>query len=132
MRECTYYDTHRRECCTECGSPLDHCKCERLNEQAHNRLASHDSKMILAIRAELIRAREEFPGNRHQLATLMKEVGELAKEMMEYDLGKNVTTAEVFQETVQVACMAIRVGTEGDENFTYDSFSILGEEIVTL
>jgi len=132
VRECTYYDMHRRERCTECSAPLDLCKCERLNEQAHNRLMSQDGKMIRVVRAELDAAREESPGTRHMTVALMEKVGELAQVLLKHNLGQNITAAEVFQEAVQVAAMAIRIGTEGDESFTYEPFSVLGEKSVIL
>jgi NTP pyrophosphatase (non-canonical NTP hydrolase) len=52
-------------------------------------------------------------------AALVEEVGELAKALMEHDRGLGTSTQQVLREAVQVACMAIRVATEGDSNFTY-------------
>lgn len=66
--------------------------------------AVHDVKM------ELDRARAKHPENKHMLAALMEEVGELAKALLEGD-------DEYYTEAIQVACVAIRIATEGDPSF---------------
>lgn len=105
--------------CTECGSGLDLCTCVRPDDMAHERLTSPDGLVIRMIRDELVAARTAFPGDLHMLAALVEEVGEVAKGLMEHDLGLGTTTQQVLREAVQVACMAIRVATEGDANFSY-------------
>lgn len=132
MRECTYFDSHQRERCTECGITVDLCKCQNLNDNAHRRLWSDDGKMIRSIRGELQQAREAFPDSRYMLCALMEEVGELAQAIMEHSRGENKTAAEVYHEAIQVATMAIRIGTEGDSDFTYEPYSIFGEESSTI
>lgn len=62
------------------------------------------------VRAEIIRAREKFPRNALASVALMEEVGELAKAVLDE------TTARARLEAVQVACMAFRVGVEGDRS----------------
>ncbi|MFZ4397650.1 MAG: hypothetical protein ACOYOU_18725 [Kiritimatiellia bacterium] len=64
---------------------------------------------------EVYRARKKFPGNQHLLAALMEEVGELAKEMLEHGNSRHART-----EAMQVACVAIRIMTEGDSDYTPD------------
>lgn len=130
-RYCTYLDSHLREHCSECGLMLDSCQCQNLNDNAHTRLWSDDGQMIRAIRGELQQAREAFPHTRYMLTALMEEVGELAQALMEHSRGENKTAAEVFHEAIQVATMAIRIGTEGDSDFSYESFVIFGEESST-
>jgi hypothetical protein len=99
-----------------------------VNDSAHRRLWSDDGKIIRAIRGELQQAREKFPGAQYMLTALNEEVGELNKAMMEHSRGENVTTAEVYNEAIQVATMAIRVAVEGDDDFSYEPFVIFGEE----
>jgi hypothetical protein len=65
-----------------------------------------------AIAAEVTRARLKFPGNRHMLAALTEEVGELAQALLQ---GKS--RAEVVAEAIQVACVAVRIIEEGDASF---------------
>lgn len=73
---------------------------------------------LTAIKAEVARARTLHKGNKQQLAALMKEVGELANALIEYDKGK--TTADhVETEAIQVAAMAIRILEEGSAEFSY-------------
>ena len=65
-----------------------------------------------AVNDEVIRARNKFPSNQHLLAALVEEVGELAKELLE-----NGNTDHSRAEAMQVACVAIRIMTEGDSDF---------------
>lgn len=66
----------------------------------------------LALYAELRRAREKFPGNEHLLGALMEEVGELSTALLEKQGAQRV-----FEEAVQVACVALRIATEGDADY---------------
>ena len=78
------------------------------------------SVAITALRAELVSARAKFPGNRHNLAALTEEVGELNQAMIEYHRGNpDVSADDIFKEAIQVACVALRVATEGDADFKY-------------
>ena len=61
---------------------------------------------------EVADAREKFPSNRHMLAALMEEVGELAQALLD-DQGSK----RVYAEAKQVACVAIRIMEEGDTDF---------------
>lgn len=61
---------------------------------------------------EIKRARAKFPDNKHLLAALMEEVGELAQA-----LADNHGKQRVREEAIQVACVAIRIATEGDSDF---------------
>lgn len=62
------------------------------------------------LKSEIDRAVTKFPSNKHLLAALMEEVGELAKALLEGD-------EEYYLEAIQVACVAIRIATEGDPSF---------------
>jgi antirestriction protein len=84
--------------------------------------------MIRAIRGELRLSREAFPGNHYIHAALIEEVGELSKALMEHSTSGKITAAELFHEAIQVAAMAIRIGTEGDRDFAYEPYEIFPEE----
>lgn len=64
------------------------------------------------LNCEIASARRKFPGNRHTLAALTEEVGELAKELLEGGRRERVRA-----EALQVACVAIRIYEEGDSAF---------------
>lgn len=61
-----------------------------------------------AVGQEIERARQKFPTNRNLFLALSEEVGELAKELLERGNGDSVRA-----EAMQVACVAIRIMTEG-------------------
>ena len=67
---------------------------------------------IGAINVEVMKARTRFPGNKHLLAALTEEVGELAQAMLQ-----NKSRDEITKEAIQVACVAIRIIEEGDAAF---------------
>lgn len=75
--------------------------------------------MTKRILAEVLRARELFPGNQYMLAALSEEAGEVARALLDHARGHK-TALEVFVECVQVAAMAIRVAVEGDSAFPYE------------
>lgn len=77
-----------------------------------------DERVEYCISAELGYALKHFPNNKHQLAALFEEVGELSQALIDHDRGKK-TGAQVFEEAVQVAAMAIRIALEGSEEFGY-------------
>jgi hypothetical protein len=64
------------------------------------------------LQAELMAARTKFPGNRHLLAALTEELGELARALLQRQ-----GTKRVRAEAVQVACVAMRIFEEGDKIF---------------
>lgn len=64
------------------------------------------------IAAEVAKARTKFPGNKHLLAALTEEVGELAAAYLQDD------AEEVRKEAIQVACVAVRIIEEGDSAFS--------------
>lgn len=68
------------------------------------------------LEGEVSRARSKFPETAMMFAALVEEVGELAQALLHARLGKG-TSAEVYAEAVQVACMAMRVATEGDADY---------------
>ena len=118
-RSCTYTDPYGQECCTECGATVDLCQCVNPEHSAHERHHTPDGVVIKMILGELKAARAQFPGTTHMLAALTEEVGELNQAMIEHDRDGSQTVAQVLREAVQTATMAIRVATEGDENFVY-------------
>lgn len=85
-----------------------HERIEYLEKQAPAN--DKDEKIISAVRAELRRAREKFPQNDCMMTALTEEVGELAKALMDE------SSDRVIKEAVQVAVMAVRVATEGDDS----------------
>lgn len=70
------------------------------------------------IDAEVRFARTKFPDNKHMLAALTEEVGELAQALIDHSRGKQ-SGADVYAEAIQVAAMAIRLAEEGDGEFPY-------------
>lgn len=74
----------------------------------------------LEINDELQRARTKFPMPNPTFVALVEEVGELAQALLKCDPLKSdyaQRCKHVYQEAVQVACMAIRVLEEGDRDF---------------
>ena len=127
-RTCTYRDKHNTPTCTECGSDISICQCVDPDAKAYERWTSPDGLVIKMITDELESARKAFPGTTHMLAALVEEVGELAQAMMQHDRKQGTSVHEVLREAVQVACMAIRVAVEGDDNFLYD-FPVVEDEL---
>ena len=119
MRANTYWDPNRRVRCTECGVTEDLCLCQNVCDRAHERLWSPTGLTVRQIWDELASARRVFPENEHMLAALVEKVGELAQALIDHSRGSK-TAPELYKEAIQVACMAIRVATEGDASFPYD------------
>jgi hypothetical protein len=70
---------------------------------------SNDVDAFLAeVRAELMRARAKFPGDRIMTIALAEEFGELCKAILDEP------SANVRKEAVQTAVMACRVAIDGD------------------
>lgn len=124
IRTCTYTDPHNTQRCTECGLTTDLCLCVDVEGSAHDRLQSPDGLVMTMIRGELDAARGKFPDTLHRLAALGEEFGELCQALMQHDIDGSQTTAMVLREAVQVATTAIRIATEGDDNFKYQFPSI--------
>jgi len=93
-------------------------------------MTSVDGLFFIMVRDELKAARSAFPGTTHMLCAFMEEVGELAQALMEHDRSQGTSVQEVMREAVQCAAMAIRLGTEGDENFMYE-FPVLEDKMPT-
>jgi NTP pyrophosphatase (non-canonical NTP hydrolase) len=66
-----------------------------------------------ALMNEVTAARAKFPGNRHLLAALTEEVGELAQAMLQKQ-----SRERIQKEALQVACVALRILEEGDAAFS--------------
>lgn len=74
----------------------------------------------LEINDELERARTKFPMPNPTFVALVEEVGELAQALLKCDPTRDdypLRCKHVYQEAVQVACMAIRVLEEGDRDY---------------
>lgn len=65
-------------------------------------------KSLLPLGDELIYARKKFPDNQYLMTALAEEVGELAEA---FTLEPN--SAAMRKEALQVACVAMRIATEG-------------------
>lgn len=74
---------------------------------------------LRAISAEVARSRVKFPADKHNLAALMEEVGELAKAFL-----KDEGDERVRAEAIQVACAAIRIIEGGDEAFAEKDWGV--------
>lgn len=70
------------------------------------------------ISGEVVKARLKFPGREKLLAALMEEVGELAQAMLQRK-GRDA----IEKESIQVACVAIRLLEEGDSDFDGEGWS---------
>lgn len=70
------------------------------------------TRALNSVREEIQRARSKFPGNRHTLAALSEEMMELHQAILS---GRPLD--DVLCEAKQVACVAIRLMTEGDADF---------------
>ena len=81
-----------------------------------------ESRFLADVADEIERARAKFRGDRHRLAALGEEAGELSRAMLEHHHGK-LDAEQVYREAVQVATMAARVATEGDADFAFSGFT---------
>ncbi len=75
-------------------------------------LSGVDVAFLRDVAAEVVRAREQWPGRRHLITALMEEVGELAKALLDCE-----GTERVRAEAIQVAGLAMRIAVEGEEVF---------------
>lgn len=75
--------------------------------------------VLADIQAELGKARTKFPGNKHMLTATGEEFGELCQAILqqEQEPEKGKTHEHVYAEAIQLACMAIRLATEGDADY---------------
>lgn len=88
------------------------------------------AKFLNDVVAEVDRAREKFPSNRHIMGAMHEEVGEVAKAMLERDYKATDMPVsshnfgldmEVYVECIQAAAMLLRVATEGDPDYLYQN-----------
>ena len=70
-----------------------------------------DEQFLMAVAAEVKRARTKFPGANATNAALVEEVGEVSTALMFEPWNA------VVAEAVQVAAMALRLAIEGDATF---------------
>jgi hypothetical protein len=66
---------------------------------------------------ELDCARRKFPVCEHSYAALLEELGELAAALFDHKCGL-IPPRDVRAEALQVACVAVRIGTEGDLSYS--------------
>lgn len=78
---------------------------------AASTLTQDDVNFLAAVTAELMRARGKFPCSIISFAALVEEVGELGKAFI------SEADHRIHEEAVQVAVMALRCATEGDQSF---------------
>ena len=86
------------------GKPVDFPNPPEFDEQVE--------QFLEEVRAELIRARMKFPGDRLMCLALAEEFGELCKAVLDEDSGN------VRKEAVQTAVMCARVVLDGDGSVT--------------
>jgi len=82
-----------------------------------------DIEFIQALSNELDKARTKFPNNKHQLAALSEEFGEVANALLERDYCDSLPlehNRHVWNECAQAAAMCMRVAVEGDASFKYE------------
>jgi len=80
-----------------------------------NKFEAADDTFISDVLVEIDKARAKFPAPNPTIAALTEEVGELAQAMLHIREGKSKDWWRVHKEAVQVAVMAMRAATEGDE-----------------
>lgn len=68
--------------------------------------------LLCQLRAEIARARGKHPGNKHRFAALVEEVGEVARALHDGE-----PWGRVIEESLHVACAAVRLAAEGDPEF---------------
>lgn len=76
-------------------------------------------KFLTDVKAEYGRATAKFPENKKLDAALMEEVGELAKALLHIQ-EKGASAANVYEEAVQVATVAMRIAVEGSPEHGYE------------
>lgn len=84
------------------------------------------------VRDELGRARIKFPSNARVFAALAEEFGEVANALLERGYGdddpaidNDLMDAEVWDECVQTAAMAMRLAVETDPDYEYEMPSLM-------
>lgn len=117
-RTCTYTDPFNVKRCTECGQGVEFCVCVSIDNKAHDRLNSPAGIVLRMVRGEL----EALTPDRtqHALVSLVAEVGQLSRLMIQHDLRQETTPTEVLRRAVMVAAHTIRLAVHGDDNFLYE------------
>lgn len=78
-----------------------------------------DEEFLRRVVEQLPKARARFPRPNPTVAALVEEVGEAAQALLHIRENKpNHSSEAVVAEAVQVALMAMRLATEGDETIT--------------
>jgi hypothetical protein len=81
---------------------------------------SEVSAQLDPLATELIHARTKFPGNQFMFAALMEEIGEMADTW-----ATEGDTAHARHEALQVACVAMRIATEGVDRTDEDPQTLI-------
>lgn len=68
--------------------------------------------LLLDLETEIRRARGKFPTNSHLIVALGEEYGEVCRAALDSE-----TREDFRKECIQVACVALRLATEGDPAF---------------
>jgi hypothetical protein len=91
-----------------------------------DKTTAYDELFFNMIRAELISAREMFPGTEDIVLAAAEEGGELVKAVLDHKY-KNAPMKDILREAVQAAAMAARVVTEGDPTHPFDPHALFGD-----
>jgi len=86
--------------CSACGD-LDGC-------HRPGQIRNDTNAALGELASEIDRARRKFPGGKLLTLALDEELGELARELLQ-----NGNTPHARKEAIQIACVAIRIATEG-------------------
>ncbi len=82
-------------------------------------MRDYDTVFLNHVAAEVDRAREKFPTNKHKLAAMMEEAGEVVKAMLDHEYEKDVSEQDIYKECVQAAAMCLRVAIDADPEYRY-------------
>lgn len=79
---------------------------------SENRPFDEIDVFLMAVRAEIIRARTKFPGDNLTTIAMFEEAGEVAKAVLDE------SPEAIRVECIQLACMAARITLDGDSSTT--------------
>lgn len=76
------------------------------------------ARFLVEVEAEVTRARKLFPSNKHLIAAMSEESGELVKAVLDHEQ-KGAPAEDIWKEGVQAAAMVVRLVLEGDPSVRY-------------
>lgn len=92
---------------------------------------AQDDEFLFLLVAEVQKARAKFPQPEYTMTALTEEVGELARACLHQVQASEPTPYardNILKEAVQVAAVAMRLATEGDQSLSLDPpMKALGE-----